>query len=218
MIQVSAEERLWQVSEEFLKQSCHIMWTMILTQHNVFATIKVLAELKSRWQVFNLSFKETKICHLHMESTVFRWAQTCLTLFLELLTLKMPRVCRPKFSRCLKQACTSCGMLGSRSPVTSLVDPYDNVSSRPGTLPAIRSVGDTRLSQEPLYNATNNRWQLNRKISLTLYTFMVLDFKTKIRSWTGNWTFDFQISRLALYHLSYPVSIDGTSLNLSLEI
>jgi hypothetical protein len=77
---------------------------------------------------------------------------TCLTLFLELLTRNMPRVWRPKFSRWRKQACTMWGMLGSLSPkLMSAVDPQDRVSSRPGTLPAMRSPGDMRLSQDPLW-------------------------------------------------------------------
>ena len=43
-------------------------------------------------------------------------------------------------------------------------------------------------------------------------------FKRKIRTWTGIWTSDLQISSLALYHLSYPGLIDGTGLNLPLEM
>ena len=43
----------------------------------------------------------------------------------------------------------------------------------------------------------------------------VFKFKRKIRTWTGNWTSDLQISSLALYYLSYPGSLDGTGLNLS---
>ena len=39
----------------------------------------------------------------------------------------------------------------------------------------------------------------------------------KIRNWTRIWTSDLQISSLPFYHLSYPGSIDGTCLNLSLE-
>ena len=45
----------------------------------------------------------------------------------------------------------------------------------------------------------------------------VFKFKRKIRTWTGNWTSDLQISGLAIYHLSYPDSIDGTGLKLPLE-
>ena len=43
-------------------------------------------------------------------------------------------------------------------------------------------------------------------------------FKRKIRTWTGIWTSDLQISSLALYYLIYPGSIEGTGLNLLLEI
>ena len=46
---------------------------------------------------------------------------------------------------------------------------------------------------------------------------MQFKFKRKIRSWTGIRTSDLQISSLALQNLSYPGSIDGTGLNLSLE-
>ena len=42
-------------------------------------------------------------------------------------------------------------------------------------------------------------------------------FKRKVRTWTGIWTSDHQISRLALYPLSYPDSIDGIGLNILLE-
>ena len=45
----------------------------------------------------------------------------------------------------------------------------------------------------------------------------ILDFKRKIRTWTGIQTSDLQISNLELYYLGYPGSIDGVSLNLSLE-
>ena len=64
----------------------------------------------------------------------------------------MPRVWRPKFSRWRKQACAIWGMLGSLSAqLMSAVEPQDRLSSSPGTLPAIRSPGDIRLSQDPLW-------------------------------------------------------------------
>ena len=46
---------------------------------------------------------------------------------------------------------------------------------------------------------------------------MLLDFKRKIKTWTGILTSDLQISSLGLYNLSYPDSIDGTGLNIFLE-
>ena len=45
----------------------------------------------------------------------------------------------------------------------------------------------------------------------------ILVLKIKIRSWTGIQTWNLQISILALYHLSYPGSVDGTDLNFSPE-
>ena len=42
-------------------------------------------------------------------------------------------------------------------------------------------------------------------------------FKRNIRTWTRIWTSDLQICSLALYHLNYPGSSDGTGLNLSHE-
>lgn len=86
---------------------------------------------------------------------------TCLTLFLELLTRNMPRVWRPKFSRWRKQACAIWGMLGSLSAMLmSAVDPQDRLSSRPGTLPAIRSPGDIRLSYDPLWTHRRSNSQV----------------------------------------------------------
>ena len=49
----------------------------------------------------------------------------------------------------------------------------------------------------------------------TIKTF--LDFKRKILTWSEIWTSDLHISNLQLYHLSYPGSIDGSGLYLSLE-
>ena len=45
----------------------------------------------------------------------------------------------------------------------------------------------------------------------------MLDFKRKIQTYTRIRTLDFQISSLALSHLSYSSSIDSTGPNLSLE-
>lgn len=62
---------------------------------------------------------------------------TCLTLFFELDTLNIPKVCSPRVSMCLRQEETMLGMLGSFSAVfnvMSAVDPTDIASSRPGTL------------------------------------------------------------------------------------
>ena len=46
----------------------------------------------------------------------------------------------------------------------------------------------------------------------------VLDFKRKILSWTRIRTLDLHTSRLVLYHLTHPGSIDGTGLNISLDL
>ena len=42
-------------------------------------------------------------------------------------------------------------------------------------------------------------------------------FQGNIRIWSGIQASDFHISSLALYHLSYPGSIDGTGLNIPFE-
>lgn len=87
---------------------------------------------------------------------------TCLTLFLLLLTLKMPSVCRPLVSRYRRHAVTMCGMPSSSSAAVALaisvVLPQDNESSRPGTLPAIRSL-DIKLSHEPLCKIRHTQGQ-----------------------------------------------------------
>ena len=44
---------------------------------------------------------------------------------------------------------------------------------------------------------------------------IILDFKRKIRTWTGIQTSDLQISRLTLYYLSNPGSIGATGQYLS---
>ena len=46
---------------------------------------------------------------------------------------------------------------------------------------------------------------------------IISDFKRKIQTWTGIQNLDFQISSLALYHLSYPGLIDSKGLILSLK-
>ena len=51
-------------------------------------------------------------------------------------------------------------------------------------------------------------------VSQSYSIYYLFKFKRKIRTWTGIWTLDLQISSLALYHPSYPGSIDGTGLNL----
>ena len=43
------------------------------------------------------------------------------------------------------------------------------------------------------------------------------DFSERNRSWTGIRILDLWISNLALYQLSHPGTIDGISLNLSLD-
>ena len=47
--------------------------------------------------------------------------------------------------------------------------------------------------------------------------YAISDFKGKIRTWTGILPLDLQISSLALYHLSYPDSVNSIGQNLSLE-
>ena len=46
---------------------------------------------------------------------------------------------------------------------------------------------------------------------------MVPDLKRKILTWTGIRASDLQISSLAVYHLRYIGSIDGTALNIQPE-
>jgi len=88
------------------------------------------------------------------EFTLWYTYLTCLTLFLELDTLKMPRMWRPLFSICLRQEETMCGILGSFSvllEVTSTIDPVEMVSRSP-TLPP-------KLSEDPaLWNKDQHVW------------------------------------------------------------
>lgn len=69
---------------------------------------------------------------------------------MELLTLNIPRVCKPFASKYLRHAVTICGIPGSSSDdvtAKSLADD-DKVSNKPGTLVPIRS-RDIKLSHEP---------------------------------------------------------------------
>lgn len=77
---------------------------------------------------------------------------TCLILFFDVLTLNIPTVCKPKFSKCLIQTFKIFGTAGSSlifMPTTkSAAELVDIVSNKPGTLPINRSRG-SKLSHDP---------------------------------------------------------------------
>lgn len=138
MVQISTQQWIRKLPQIFLKQRRYIVWTLILFKRGFSSRIETFSQLELKsFQTYSL-YGRIQIL-------------TSLILFLEVLTLKMPKVRSPFFSMCLIQAVRIWGMVRSSSAVIlsgiSAVELQEILSRSPGTLPAILS-WPMRLSQE----------------------------------------------------------------------